>query len=46
VREDVGILQLGVLINQAGGVLELYSTNGKKSPIWLASFGKEMKWGP
>jgi Tol biopolymer transport system component len=32
--------------NQAGGVLELYTTNGQKSPIWLASFGKEMKWGP
>ena len=31
--------------SQAGGVLELYSTNGQKGPIWLASFGKEMKWG-
>ena len=32
--------------NQPGGVLELYPANGQKSPIWLASFGKEMKWGP
>jgi len=31
--------------NQPGGVLGLYTTNGQKGPIWLASFGKEMKWG-
>jgi hypothetical protein len=31
--------------DQAGGVLELYYTNRQKDPIWLASFGKEMKWG-
>lgn len=32
--------------DQAGGVLELYSTDGQKSPLWLASFGQQMKWGP
>ena len=32
--------------DQGGGVLELYSTDGQKSPIWLASFGRQMKWGP
>ena len=29
-----------------GGVLELYYTNGQKSSVWLAPFGKQMKWGP
>lgn len=32
--------------NQDGGVLELYPTAGQKSPVWLASFGRQMKWGP
>jgi len=32
--------------NQDGGVLELYYTDGQKSAVWLAPFGKEMKWGP
>jgi Tol biopolymer transport system component len=32
--------------DQDGGVLELYSTDGGKSPIWLAPFGNQMKWGP
>jgi hypothetical protein len=32
--------------DQGGGVLELYSTDGQRSPIWLASFGRQMKWGP
>jgi hypothetical protein len=32
--------------DQGGGVLELYSTDGQKSPIWLAPFGRQMKWGP
>ena len=32
--------------NQSGGVLELYSTDGQKSPVWLASFGQQMQWGP
>lgn len=32
--------------NQDGGVLELYYTNGLKDGIWLAPFGKQMKWGP
>jgi hypothetical protein len=31
---------------QAGGVLELYSADGQKSPVWLASFGQQMHWGP
>lgn len=31
---------------QNGGVLELYPTDGKKSVVWLAPFGQEMKWGP
>lgn len=31
---------------QDGGVLELYPTNGQKSPVWLAPFGNQMKWGP
>ena len=29
-----------------GGVLELYYTDGQKSKVWLAPFGKQMKWGP
>ena len=32
--------------NQAGGVVELYYTDGQKSKVWLAPFGKQMKWGP
>jgi hypothetical protein len=32
--------------DQGGGVLELYPTNGQKSKVWLAPFGKQMKWGP
>ncbi len=32
--------------NQGGGVLELYPSNGQKSMVWLASFGRDMKWGP
>jgi hypothetical protein len=32
--------------DQGGGVLELYPTDKQKSPIWLAPFGREMKWGP
>lgn len=32
--------------NQEGGVLELYYTDGQKSAVWLAPFGKQMKWGP
>jgi hypothetical protein len=33
-------------VTQDGGVLELYPTNGQKSPVWLAPFGQQMKWGP
>lgn len=29
-----------------GGVLELYHTDGQKDPVWLAKFGRQMKWGP
>jgi hypothetical protein len=32
--------------DQGGGVLELYPINGQKGPVWLASFGQQMKWGP
>ena len=32
--------------DQGGGVLELYPTDGRKGPVWLASFGRQMKWGP
>lgn len=32
--------------DQGGGVLELYPTDKQKSPVWLAPFGREMKWGP
>jgi hypothetical protein len=32
--------------NREGGVLELYPTNGQRSKLWLAPFGKQMKWGP
>jgi hypothetical protein len=32
--------------DQAGGVVELYYTDGQKSKVWLAPFGKQMKWGP
>lgn len=28
------------------GVLELYYTDAQKSPVWLAPFGSQMKWGP
>jgi WD40 repeat protein len=31
--------------NQDGGVLELYYTDGQKGKVWLAPFGKQMKWG-
>lgn len=31
---------------QDGGVLEMYYTDGKIGPIWLAPFGREMRWGP
>lgn len=30
----------------AGGVLELYPTNGQKEPVWLAPSGSMLKWGP
>jgi WD40 repeat protein len=33
-------------VTQDGGVLELYPTNGQKSPVWLAPFGRQMNWGP
>lgn len=29
-----------------GGVLEMYYTDGQKSKVWLAPFGRQMKWGP
>ena len=29
-----------------GGVLELYYTDGQKDPVWLAKFGRQLKWGP
>lgn len=32
--------------NQDGGVLELYYIDGQKSKVWLAPFGRQMKWGP
>jgi Tol biopolymer transport system component len=32
--------------DQSGGVLELYSIDGQKGPVWLASFGQQMRWGP
>ncbi len=32
--------------DQGGGVLELYPTDGQKSMVWLAPFGRQMKWGP
>ena len=32
--------------NQGGGVLELYYADGKKDPVPLAPFGRQMKWGP
>jgi hypothetical protein len=28
------------------GVLELYDTKGQNDPVWLASSGQQMKWGP
>lgn len=31
--------------NREGGVLELYYTDEQKSPVWLAPFGSQMKWG-
>jgi hypothetical protein len=31
---------------QTAGVLELYSTDRLKSPVWLAPSGEKMKWGP
>ena len=32
--------------NLDGGFLELYYSDGQKSPVWLAPLGHEMKWGP
>lgn len=32
--------------DQGGGVLELYPTDGQKESVWLAPFGRQMKWGP
>jgi hypothetical protein len=32
--------------NQDGGVLELYPTDGRKEAVWLAPFGKQLRWGP
>jgi hypothetical protein len=32
--------------NQAGGVLELYYTDGQTSAVWLAPLGHDLKWGP
>jgi len=32
--------------HQDGGVLELYYTDAQKSPVWLAPFGSNIKWGP
>jgi hypothetical protein len=32
--------------NQDGGVLELYSTDGRREAVWLAPFGKQLRWGP
>jgi len=32
--------------NQEGGVLEMYDTRGQKDAVWLAPFGKQLKWGP
>lgn len=31
---------------QAGGVLELYYTEGQRGSVWLAPFGEKLKWGP
>jgi hypothetical protein len=31
---------------QAGGVLELYYTDGQRGSVWLAPFGEKLKWGP
>ena len=36
----------GLNWDRSGGVLELYYTDGQKSPVWLAPFGRQMKWGP
>ena len=30
---------------QGGGILELYYADGQKNKVWLAPFGKQMKWG-
>jgi len=32
--------------NQGGGVLELYYTDAQGDAVWLAPFGRELKWGP
>jgi Tol biopolymer transport system component len=32
--------------DQDAGVLELYSIDRQKSPVWLAPSGEKMKWGP
>lgn len=29
-----------------GGVLELYPTDGRRAPVWLAPYGEQLKWGP
>jgi hypothetical protein len=30
----------------AGGVLELYPTDRRREPVWLAPSGSQLKWGP
>jgi WD40-like Beta Propeller Repeat len=32
--------------DQGGGVLEVYYTDVQRGVVWLAPFGKQMKWGP
>jgi hypothetical protein len=36
----------GENLDLAGGVLELYPTDGQKEIVWLAPYGEQMKWGP
>jgi hypothetical protein len=32
--------------DQEGGVLELYFTDRQQPAVWLAPFGRQLKWGP
>ena len=32
--------------DRSGGILELYYTDAQKQVVWLAPFGRQLRWGP